>query len=99
MRFQREQYLDLMTFGDASRPMFVELFGLLIGLEGEWHREGATQDEIDLVAFDWDCVEVVPWGGQCGPLGGEKEVVLEESQALVSIDVLALSPCGASCCR
>ena len=52
MRFHREQYLELMTFGASERPMFVELFGLLVGVEDEWRAQGASQEEIDLVAFD-----------------------------------------------
>ena len=32
MKFTREEYLDLMSFGHAGRPMFVELFGLMVGL-------------------------------------------------------------------
>ena len=38
--------------------MFVELFGLL----ADWRKSevsGATQEEIDLVAFDWDYVATV----------------------------------------
>ena len=33
MRLHRDDYLDLMTFGEYHPPMFVELFGPLIGLE------------------------------------------------------------------
>ena len=33
MQFHRQQYLDLMTFGAPGRPMFVELFGPLVGLD------------------------------------------------------------------
>jgi len=47
-----------MTFGRPQRPMFVELFGPLIGLEEEWRKQGATEEEIALTAFDWDYVPV-----------------------------------------
>jgi len=33
MEWSREAYLDCMTFRAAPRPMFVELFGPLLGLE------------------------------------------------------------------
>jgi len=79
MKFTREQYLDLMTFGAAERPMFVELFGLLVGLEEEWRQQGASAEEIDLTAFDWDFVPVVPCGGNTGIRGGFKRQVLEET--------------------
>jgi hypothetical protein len=36
MKFTREMYVDLMTFGPAPRPMFSELFGPLVGLDREW---------------------------------------------------------------
>jgi hypothetical protein len=80
MRFHREQYLDLMTFGTVERPMFVELFGPLIGLEDEWIAQGATADELSLVAFDWDYVPIVRCGGNTGLRGGQKPMLLEETE-------------------
>lgn len=79
MRFTREEYVDLMTFKQGPRPMFVELFGPLIGLEAEWLAQGATQAEIDLTAFDWDYVPAVSCGGQTGFFRGSAPVVLEEN--------------------
>ena len=57
---------------------FVELFGLLVGLEHEWRDQGASEDELNLVAFDWDYVPVIGCGGDCSPRG-YKTVVLEET--------------------
>ena len=89
MEFTREQYLELMTFGQVERPMFVELFGPLIGLEEEWRAQGASQEEIDMVAFDWDFVRVVGCGANAGARGGEKEVVLEDNdEYLITRDFL-----------
>ena len=79
MRFTREQYIEIMTFGPVERPMFVELFGLLVGLEDEWRAQGATQEEIDLVAFDWDYVEVAGCGAETGLFGAPETVLLEET--------------------
>ena len=59
MRFKRQQYLDLMLGHDCSRQMFVELFGLLVGLEEEWIEQGATDNEINLTVFDWDYVNFI----------------------------------------
>jgi len=80
MRYRREEYLEYMTFGRFERPMFAELFGPLIGLEDEWRAQGATEEEINLVAFDWDYVPVVTCGGQTGVFGGPKECVVEDSE-------------------
>ena len=79
MKWHREQYLDLMTFGDAPRPMFSELFGPLVGLEEEWRAQGASQDEIDMVGFDWDYVPYLDSGGACGAFNAPESVVLEET--------------------
>ena len=76
MIWNRRQYIDLMTFGQAPRPMFCELFGLLIGLEDEWRTQGATQDEINLTAFDFDSVKLVYCDANTGIFGGPPEVEL-----------------------
>ena len=90
MRFTREQYLEIMTFGDSGRPMFVELFGPLIGLEEEWIKQGATEDEINMTGFDWDFVPVViDCGGNTGFFGLPGEKLVEETKDyLIKIDGL-----------
>jgi hypothetical protein len=79
MRWRREEYLELMTFGRVERQMFVELFGPLVGLEDEWLAPGASEDEMNLTAFDWDFVVPVGCGGQTGMLGAEPPVTIEET--------------------
>lgn len=88
MRWTREEYLELMTFGQAPRPMFVELFGPLIGLEAEWRLQGASDEEIGLIAFDWDYVPVVNCGGLCGPRKAEPVVVEETDEYRIERDYL-----------
>jgi len=88
MRFHREQYLDLMTFGPAPRPMFVELFGTLVGLDDEWRAQGATEDEINLTAFDWDYVPIVDCGGHPLPRGPAPVTLEETEEKLVQRDFL-----------
>jgi uroporphyrinogen-III decarboxylase len=89
MEFPREQYVELMTFGRVERPMFVELFGPLVGLEEEWRAQGASQEEIDMVAFDWDYVPIARCGAHVGARGGREEQVLEESdEYLIKRDFL-----------
>lgn len=83
MRFHRDQYLALMTFGHVERPMFSELFGLLVGLDDEWRSQGAADDELSLEAFDWDYVPVVPCGGSTGVFGGPPVVTLEETDDIL----------------
>ena len=81
MRWNREQYLDLMTFGPAPRPMFTELFGPLVGLDAEWRAQGATELEIGMTAFDWDYVPTIFCGGYTH-LQGPPSVVLEDTPDL-----------------
>jgi uroporphyrinogen-III decarboxylase len=83
MRFLREEYIDLMTFGPVERQMFVELFGPLVGVRDEWAAQGASPEELDLVAFDWDYVPIVDCGGNTLVHGGEPEAVLEETDEYV----------------
>jgi hypothetical protein len=83
MKFSREQYIDLMTFGHFERQMFVELFGPLIGLDEEWRSQGATQDEIDMIAFDWDYVPITGCGGNTGPIGGLKTQTIEDNDEYI----------------
>ncbi|NLW56855.1 MAG: hypothetical protein GX050_09655 [Firmicutes bacterium] len=79
MKWRREEYIELMTFGDVGKEMFVELFGPLIGLEEEWRAQGATEEELEMTGFDWDYVPVVTCGGKTGRWGGFKPQVLEET--------------------
>jgi len=81
MVWTREEYIELMTFGESSRPMFVELFGPLVGLEDEWRSQGAPQAEIELHAFGFDGVPTVHCGGSTGMFGGFPATVLEETDA------------------
>jgi uroporphyrinogen-III decarboxylase len=89
MRYSREEYIELMGFGGSHRPMFVELFGPMVGLEQEWRAQGAEEEEISLTAFDWDYVPVVPCGGTTGIFGGPETVTLEETaETLIQRDAL-----------
>lgn len=88
MRFHREEYLDLMTFKAAPRQMFVELFGPLVGLEEEWRAQGATEDELNLTAFDWDHVPIVDFGGHPLPRGAAPVTLEETDEKLVQRDFL-----------
>ena len=79
MRWNREEYIELLTFGSVKRQMFSELFGLLVGLEEEWTSQGATKQEIELAAFDFDYVPFVGCGGNTWLRGGVTSHVIEEN--------------------
>ena len=69
--------------------MFSELFGPLIGLEDEWRDQGARDDEINMVGFDWDYVPYVECGGTCGALGTpEPELIRETDEQRIERDYL-----------
>lgn len=88
MRWTREQFLGLMTGERVERPMFVELFGPLIGLPEEWRGQGASAAEIDLTAFDFDYVPVAWCGGHTGLIGMPEVVLREDDEMLVKRDYL-----------
>lgn len=79
MKIPREAFLDQMTFQGCERPILVELFGPLVGLEDEWRAQGATPEELDLSAYDFDYVERAGIGCNTGQLGGVEPAVLEET--------------------
>jgi len=89
MQWRREAYLDYMTFGRTERPMFVELFGPLVGLDEEWRRQGAAPDELDMTAFDWDFVPIAACGGDVHARGGPPRRLVEETdEFLIETDYL-----------
>jgi len=89
MRWTREQYVELMSYGNSERPMFSELFGTLIGLDDEWRAQGAAENEINLTAFDFDYVPVVNCGGSAELFGAPPSRVIEDTPThTISIDSL-----------
>ena len=83
MEFLRGEYLDHMTFSGTRRPMFVELFGLLVGLEAQWRDQGASDGEIDLTAFGFDQVRKHHVAVRTGFTGGEPGRILKETDEYV----------------
>lgn len=81
MRWTREAYLDLMTFGDVDRPFFTSLFGPLVGLPEEWRAQGASEAEIEMKAFDWDYVDRIYTGLNTRAFGATQPIVLEETDS------------------
>ena len=89
MKWTRDEYIELMTYGSSKRPMFSELFGTLVGLDDEWRAQGASESEINLTAFDFDYVPVVNCGGLTSIFGGFEPRVIEDTpEYTVSVDTL-----------
>ncbi|MFW5982665.1 MAG: uroporphyrinogen decarboxylase family protein [Candidatus Brocadiia bacterium] len=83
MEILRDQYLDYMTFRSVDRPLFVELFGPLVGLEEQWREQGATEEQIELRAFGFDYVRRHGVNVNTGMQGGFEPEVLEETEDYV----------------
>ena len=79
MKINREEYLAYITFGEFERPLFVELFGPLVGLPEEWRQQGASEEEINLTAFGFDFVNQHVVQANPGLCGGLAEIVLENT--------------------
>lgn len=78
MKWNRQEYIDLMTGNKPKQQMFCELFGPLIGLEDEWIAQGASTEEISMEAFDFDYVpqyKVV----NIGPIHTFEPVTIEDN--------------------
>lgn len=83
MRVAPAVFLDHMTFQGFERPLLVELFGPLVGLEAEWRAQGASPAELDLSAFDFDYVPRAGVAVNTGQLGGFPAGVVEETEEYV----------------
>lgn len=88
MKWLRDEFLELMTFGRVQRPMFSELMGPLVGLADEWRAQGATEDEIDLTAFEWDYVPHVTLPANCSVVGGPSIVLVDNDEEKIERDHL-----------
>lgn len=89
MEILRDEYLAYMTFQAAPRPLFVELFGPLIGLDREWQSQGATAAELNLTGFGFDYVRRHHVDACTGLTGGMAPVTEEETaEYLIQRDTL-----------
>ena len=79
MEWLRDQYLDYMTGRKADRPLFVELFGPLVGLDVEWREQGAHDGEIDLTTFGFDFVRRAGIEVVTGYWPSDEDVVIEDT--------------------
>jgi len=79
MLWTRDDYIAHMTFEYTGKEMFFELFGLLVGLDGEWRRQGASDDEINLSAFGMDKVKAAWPRCVTGAITGADSMVIEDN--------------------
>lgn len=79
MEVGRREYLEYMTFGAVEKPLFVELFGPLVGLPEEWASQGALPEEISMTAFGFDYVRRHSLNINTGLLDRSRDVLLEEN--------------------
>lgn len=87
MIWTRNQYIAHCRHEFTGREMFCELFGPLHVLEEEWRRQGATEKEIAMTAFDWDYVLKTQLAADTGARTGLPEIILEDNdEYTISID-------------
>ena len=87
MIWRREQYIAHCNFEYTGREMFCELFGPLLQLEDEWRRQGASEKEIAMTAFDWDYVLKTFVPVKAGAVTGITPKILEDTpEKTLSID-------------
>ena len=79
MIWTRDQYIAHCQHEFTGREMFCELFGPLAALEIEWRKQGATEKEIAMTAFDWDYVLKTGLAGRAGMISGIEGAVLEDN--------------------
>jgi len=84
MIWGRERYIAHSLFEDTGREMFCELFGPLHILEQEWRRQGVSEAEISMKAFDWDFVPVAHLAGSTKARTGMSPRILEDNSDLPS---------------
>ncbi|MBR2907193.1 MAG: hypothetical protein IKC26_04025 [Clostridia bacterium] len=89
MIWNREQYIAHCNFEFTGREFFCSLFGPLVGLADEWAKQGATEKEIALTAFDWDYVIRTKIGAKIGARTGLEAHVLEDTpEYTISVDTM-----------
>lgn len=87
MKRYASEYIEIMTHSGEHEPFLLELFGPLVGLEEEWRSQGASEDEINLTAFDFDYLETFFLGNML-PLVEKEKLVEETNEYKITIDGL-----------
>jgi len=89
MIWRREQYIAHCNYQYTGREMFCELFGPLLQLENEWRKQGASEKEIAMTAFDWDYVLKTHLPVKTGAITGIAPKILEDTpETTLSVDAM-----------
>jgi hypothetical protein len=80
---RREEYLDYMTFTANKRPLFIEIFGPLVGLREEWEAQGASAAELDFSAFTFRHHGTYGIPAHTGCFGGQEPVIIENTDEVL----------------
>jgi len=83
MEVRREDYLDYMTFQRDIGPMFIELFGPIVGLKEEWVAQGATPEELDMSCYRYRRHMNGSVPVSTGMIGGDKPEIVEETDEYI----------------
>lgn len=87
MIWKRDRYIAHMNNEYTGSEMFCELFGPLYQLEAEWRKQGASEDEIKMIAFDWDYVLKAGLAINTGAVTGINPFIIEDNDEYnLSID-------------
>ena len=87
MQYDRDDYLNYLSGKKVDKPIFVEIFGPLIGLDEEWRAQGASDDELALTAYGFDSVKRFRVPVNCGFINGQERQILEDTDEYqISID-------------
>ena len=86
MGVRREEFLDYTTFRANKRPLFVEIFGPLVGVKEEWAKQGASQAELDFSAFRYRAHLNGRVPVHTGWMGGEERILEETEETMLGID-------------
>lgn len=86
MKWTAKQYVDLMTYNNPARPMFSELFGPIVGLDGEWRSQGATEEQIGMRAFAFDYVPYFQLGDLDSIHRPQEKIIEDNETYYVAID-------------
>ncbi len=84
MGVRRDEYLDYMTFRSNERTLYREHLGPFIGVKEDWQAQGASQEELDLSAFEYREALMYDCGVFTGYYGPDQsEIIVHNEHELV----------------
>ncbi len=80
MVVKREEYLDYVTFKSNDRTIYRETLGPLNGVKELWTEEGATPQQLDFSAFDFNEAFFHDCGAFTGYYGPDQSSIISNSE-------------------